>query len=105
MENKNNDELNNFFEEGETYETITMTDEDGIETDFVVIDAIEVEKTKYLLVVAAEDVDLDEPEAAILKEVNSNDEDAYYEFVEDDNEFNKISVLLQDNDTDYEMNF
>ncbi len=104
MENKN-DELNDFFEEDETYETITMTDEDGIETDFVVIDAIEVDKTKYILVVSAEDVDLDEPEAAILKEISSNDKDAYYEFVEDDKEFNKISILLQDNDSDYEMDF
>ncbi len=104
MENKN-DELDNFFEEDEVYETITMTDEDGVETDFVVIDAIEIDKTKYLLVVSAEDVDLDEPEAAILKEISSNNEDAYYEFVEDDKEFNKVSILLQDNDSDYEMNF
>lgn len=104
MENKN-DELNDFFEDGETYETLTMTDEDGVEVDFVVIDAIEVDKTKYLLVVAAEDTDLDEPEAAILKEIKSNNNDAYYEFVEDDNEFKKVSVLLQDNETDYEMDF
>lgn len=104
MENKN-DELNDFFEDGETYETLTMTDEDGVEVDFVVIDAIEVDKTKYLLVVAAEDTDLDEPEAAILKEIKSDNDDAYYEFVEDDNEFKKVSVLLQDNETDYEMNF
>ena len=104
MENKN-DELNDFFEDGETYETLTMTDEDGVEVDFVVIDAIEVDKTKYLLVVAAEDTDLDEPEAAILKEIKSDNDDAYYEFVEDDNEFKKVSVILQDNETDYEMNF
>ncbi len=104
MENKN-DELNDFFEDGETYETLTMTDEDGVEVDFVVIDAIEVDKTKYLLVVAAEDTDLDEPEAAILKEIKSDNNDAYYEFVEDDNEFKKVSVLLQDNETDYEMDF
>ncbi len=104
MENKN-DELSDFFDEDETYETITMTDETGVETDFVIIDAIEVNKIKYLLVVSSEDVDLDEPEAAILKEVNSDSENAYYEFVEDDNEFKKVSILLQDNETDYEMNF
>jgi len=104
MENKNN-ELNNFFDEDETYETITMTDENGIETDFIIIDALETDKTKYLLVVSAEDADLEEPEAAILKEINSNEEDAYYEFVQDDDEFNKISILLQDNETDYKMSF
>lgn len=104
MENKN-DELSDFFEEDETYETITMTDENGIETDFVVIDGIEVDNKKYILVVSAKDVDLEEPEAAILKEVSSDDNDSYYKFVDDDNEFKKISVLLQDNETDYEMNF
>ncbi len=104
MENKNN-EIDNFFEEDETFEIITMTDENGIETDFVVIDAIEADKTKYLLVVSAEDAESDEPEAAILKEVKSNKDDAYYEFVEDDCEFKKISVLFQDNETDYEMEF
>ncbi len=106
MENSNvNEELKNYFDEDETYDTITMTDEDGVETDFVIIDAIEVDKTKYILVVSAEDVDSDEPEAAILKEVKTDKNDAYYEFVEDDNEFKKVSVLLQDNETDYEMDF
>ncbi len=105
MENKNNDEINNLFDEDETFETITMTDEDGIETDFVIIDAIEVDKTKYLLVVSSDEAKSDEPEAAILKEISSNNKDSYYEFIEDDNEFKKISVLLQDNDSDYEMEF
>ena len=50
MENKDN-ELSDFFEDDETYETITLTDDDGIETDFVVIDAIENNNTKYLIVV------------------------------------------------------
>lgn len=104
MENKDN-ELSDFFEDDETYETITLTDEDGIETDFVVIDAIENNKTKYLLVVSAKDVDLDEPEAAILKEINSDNKFSYYEFVENDDEFKKVSVLFHDNETDYEMNF
>ncbi len=104
MENKDN-KLNDFFEDEETYETVTLTDEDGIETDFVVIDAIEVNKTKYILVVSAEDVDSDEPEAAILKEVNSDNEFSYYEFVENDDEFKKVSVLFHDNETDYEMIF
>jgi len=104
MENKDN-ELNDFFEDEETYETITLTDEDGIETDFVIIDAIEANKTKYILVVSAKDVDLDEPEAAILKEINSDSDFSYYEFVDDDNEFKKVSVLFHDNETDYEMEF
>lgn len=93
------------FYEDDTYETVVMTDENGIETDFVVIDAITVSKVRYLLVVEAESIDDEESEATILKETFTNDNEAVYSLVEDDAEFNKISILLQDNDNDYEMKF
>lgn len=93
------------FDDDETYETVTMTDETGKETDFFVIDAIELDKHKYILVVAAEDFDNDEPEAVILKETVTKGEDAIYELVEDENEYNKVIIMLQDNDSDYEVQF
>lgn len=104
MKNENTD-ISGLFDEDETYETITMTDEDGNNTDFIVIDAIEENSVKYILVVSSEDADSDEAEAAILKEVNSDENDAYYEFVEDDDEFKKISVIFQKGESDYEMTF
>lgn len=101
----NLDELNLFEGQDETYEMVTMTDDDGVETDFFVIDGIESEGKKYLLLVRSEDFDLDEPEAFIFKETEIEGEECIYEPVEDEAEYNKILVLLQDEDSDYEMKF
>ncbi len=105
MDKDINEELKDFFDDDEVFDTVIMIDENGEETEFVIIDAIDVDKVKYLLVVAAEDADLDEPEATILKEIKTNNDNAVYELVENDDEFNKVSILLQDNEGDYEMKF
>lgn len=99
-----NDDFKEFDDDSEDiYDTITMTDENGEEIEFIIIDGIEVEAQKYLLVVAADDMDNDEPEATILKECSIDGEEAIYELVEDETEFNKIYIMLQDNDSDYDM--
>jgi len=91
--------------DNDTYEVITMTDESGNETEFFVVDAIEIEKRSYLLVVSAQDFDNEKPEACILKEVFTDNNESVYEFIEDDNEYNKALILFQDNKNDYEMEF
>lgn len=101
----NIDDLNLFEGQDETYEVVTMTDEDGQETDFFVVDGIDYQDTKYLLLVKAEDFDNDEAEAFIFKEVEVDGEECIYEPVEDDAEYNKILVLLQDENAEYEMKF
>lgn len=87
------------------FDTITMTDENGVESEFFVVDCAELDNNKYLLVVAAEDFEEDEPDAFILKEVNTDGEDAIYELLEDGEEYNKVVILLQDNESDYDMQF
>ncbi len=109
-ENLNDDKLNlddlNLFEgQDETYEMVTMTGDDGAETDFFVVDGIEDKGVKYLLLVKCEDFDLDEPEAYIFKETETDNEDCIYEPVEDDDEYNRVLLLLQDENSDYEMKF
>ena len=99
------DELNLFDGQDETYELVTMTEDDGTETDFFVVDGIDYKDTKYLLLVKAEDFDKDEPEAFIFKEVEDVNNECIYEPVTDDEEYNKILVLLQDENADYEMKF
>lgn len=101
----NIDELNLFEGQDETYELVTMTEDDGTETDFFVVDGIDYKNTKYLLLVRAEDFDKDEPEAFIFKEIEADGEECTYEPVEDEEEYNKILVLLQDEDAEYEMKF
>lgn len=93
------------FTDEEVYDIVTMTGENGEKIDFFVIDGIEVDKDRYLLVVNYEDYDKEEVEATILKECAADGEDVIYEFVENDEEYNKVIVLLQDNDGDYEMQF
>ncbi len=93
------------LEESEDLNVITMIDDNNEPIDFVVIDGITVSDVQYLLVVEAADIDEDEPEATILKELPSADDDSevVYEFVEDDDEYDKILMLLQDSDNDYEL--
>lgn len=97
----------NFFDDtDDVYETITMTDEDGNGVECFVIDAIKTdEKISYLLVVASDNFDEDEAEAFILKQIKEYEDEIVYVPVEDDDEYNKVLILLQENDTDYEMNF
>ena len=110
-ENKNNeeklniDDLDLFEGQDETYEVVTMTDDNGVETDFFVVDGIDYKNTKYLLLVKSEDFDEDEPEAFIFKEIEGDNEECIYEPVEDDEEYKKVLILLQDENADYEMKF
>ena len=53
----NIDDLNLFGDKDETYDVISMVDDTGKETDFFVIDGIDIGKTRYLLLVKAEDFD------------------------------------------------
>lgn len=101
----NFEELAGIFGEDEAYETITIVDDNGDEKDCFVVDGIEVDKTKYILLVACEDFDKDEPEAYLFKEVEEDGDEVVYEPVENDEEYNKILILLQDDDSDYEMKF
>lgn len=95
--------LDMFEGQDEVFEMITMTEEDGTEQSFYVIDGIDVDNERYLLLVKEEDFELDEPEAFIFKEINTDGDDCIYEPVEDEQEYNRIFLLLQDDDADYEV--
>lgn len=99
----NLDNLDDFDELDEALDIVSMVDENGDTVQLVVIDGIEADSGSYLLVVLEEDVYEDEPEAIILKETENSDTDSIYSFVEDDDEYDKILALFQNNDTDYEL--
>lgn len=101
----NIDELNLFEGQDETYEIVTMVEDDGSEQDFYVIDGLDEGDCRYLLLVRTEDFDLDEPEAYIFKEIETDEESCTYEPVEDEDEYNRVILLFQDEDSDYEMKF
>lgn len=97
------DDVNIFDGEDEVLDIISMTDEDGNDVSFAVVDGIEIDGVNYLLVVEAENLEDEEAEALILKETSSDDEEMFYEVVEDEEEFNKVYILLQDADNEYDI--
>lgn len=96
------DELNEMDDFEEEFETLIMTDENGNDTEFAIIDAIEYNSNTYYLVAEVEHLNDDDLDAALLKEVSSEGDEAIYEFVEDDDELQSVYALLRDND-DYEI--
>ena len=82
----------------EEFDTVTMTDEDGLDVEFVIIDRASLDGVNYLLVVESEYMDDDEPEAILLKQVGDDDEDLSYEMLEEGEEFDKAAELFEDNE-------
>jgi uncharacterized protein YrzB (UPF0473 family) len=87
----------------EEFETVVMTDDDGNDVEFVIIDNIMSAGERYLLVVEKELMDDDETDAIILKEISIDEEDVTYELVEDDAEFDRIADLFAQSGEDYEV--
>ncbi len=82
---------------------ITLVTDDGGAVDFYVLEETRINGMSYLLVTDA--ADDEEGECYILKDLSeSDDADALYEFVEDDNEidylFKIFSELMEDADVD-----
>ena len=85
------------------FETVTMTDENGEEIEFSIIDNVACGGARYLLVVETELMDDDETDAIILKEVSINTDDVTYELVEDDAEFDRVADLFSQKAEDYDV--
>lgn len=83
------------------FETVTMTDENGEEIEFSIIDNVACGGERYLLVVETELMDDDETDAIILKEVSINTDDVTYELVEGDAEFDRVADLFAQKGEDY----
>lgn len=102
---RNGEEHERYFEEaGELeFEIVTMTDEDGTDVEFSIIDNVASGTDRYLLVVETEKMDEDETQALILKEVAIDANDITYEMVEDDAEFDRVAELFAQKGEDYEV--
>ncbi len=102
-----NDEKNDFddFDDLDDYtpEIITLTDEDGEQVNFIIIDSAEHNGVEYLLVVDEEFADDDDADALILKNVGEQDDEVVYEFIENDDEFNLIVKLFEQKSDEYDI--
>lgn len=101
----NIDDIDIFGGQEEVYELISLTEEDGSQTDYYIVDAIDVEKVRYILLVKVEEFENDSPDAYLFKETEQDGEFCTYEPVNDDAEYNKVMLLLQDDESGYEIAF
>ena len=86
-------------------DVITAKDENGNDTEFVILDTIEHNNSVYLLVVENNSFEDEEAEATILKEVKeiTNSEFLTYTLIENDDEFNEIIEQFQNNNDEYSL--
>ncbi len=76
-------------------DVITFVDEDGDEALFHVIEETRINGTDYLLVL--DDIEGEETEALILKDVSAEGEtEAVYEIVEDEKELRAVADLFSE---------
>lgn len=87
----------------EEFETVTLTDEDGCEIEFAIIDSLENEGNTYILAVETQMLDDDESEASLFKKVKTDDGEDAYEIIEDDAEFDRIAELFQSSGSEYDV--
>lgn len=90
-------------EEMEEFEVITLTDENGTEVEFAIIDTVEMNGTSYILVLETELLEDEGAEAMILKNVGEKGDEVNYELIEDDAEFDKVAELFQEANDEYDV--
>ena len=75
-------------------EVIVMTDDEGNEAEYAVIDEFDHNGTTYLIMIKAEDADDEEAEAAIFKQVGASEEEFVYEEI-DEEEYAGLEDMLK----------
>lgn len=73
--------------------------ESGEEIRFEVVDSFDIEGQRYILVADKDD------QAAILKEMQMDEDEITYQLIEDDQEFQKIALLFLESDAGYKLEF
>ena len=83
---------------------IRITTSDGANLEFCVLDELNHEGVRYLLVVETDIIDDDEAEAVILKEVGEDKDNMVFEELTDD-EFEIIAKLFDARLEDYDIEY
>lgn len=96
----NNDNLNQEFDDTQVPNILTLSDEDGQEHQFELIDSLELEGQMYTALIpyyeTEEDMLMSDGQLLILKVMpeEENPEEEYLSIIEDEEEFNKISDIF-----------
>lgn len=95
------------MEEKQQVAILTMTDQEtGEEIDFAIIDAVEYNKKRYILVIEEKELDNDEAEAFIFRVVegNADSDEFYYEEITDPEEFDEVqTIFMEKENEDFEV--
>lgn len=92
------------MERMEGMDTIEFTFEETGETvAFAILSHVEYKETAYLLVADERDLEDEDMEAYILKAVEMDDEDVYYEIVDDEEEQTTVLALLEESLDDFDV--
>jgi uncharacterized protein YrzB (UPF0473 family) len=84
---------------------ITLTDDEGNETEFMVIDGTDYNNKSYLMLVEADAADDEESEAMLLR-IDMDGDDEVLVTVDDEEEFNAVAALFEqqyEEDDEYEV--
>jgi len=83
---------------------VVMTDEDGNDVEYVIIDEIEHNGNRYLVMIEADDDDDDEAEAVIYKHAGEENDEVIYEEI-DEKEFESLLEILKERLSDFDVEF
>lgn len=72
---------------------ITLTDDDGNEVDFLLLDVVEYDEKDYLVLLPLEDEENEEDNVLILQAVRNGEEETYVG-IEDENVLNAVFALF-----------
>ena len=87
------------MENNEEYQKLTLTDDNGKEIEFVILEGIEYANKKYLFIVENTD-DEDNQDALILEEKIEEGEEVVYEIVEDTDLLDELLEIFNDRNDD-----
>ena len=92
------DELSPEMREEATPDLLTLEDEDGKEVTFEVIDATEVNGTRYLAVIPYQEdpESLQEEAELILMRIGTDDQGEYMDIVDDDEELLTVGKVFEE---------
>lgn len=74
--------------------TVILTDEDGVETEFEVITALEVDGNEYYVLYPVNEAE--EDDAVVLKLTKNEDGEEMLTTIEDDDEFEKVAAAYEE---------
>ena len=86
----------------DTFDTVIMTGDDGEELSFIIIDSMEMDGALYLLMIQSEEIEDDEAEAFIFKQVGADGDEVTFEEPNEE-EFEKVSALFREAAEDFEI--